>query len=299
MRLARAGGVRLHQGLEPRGVFVLRRGGALGGRLHAGGRGHRGKLERDRHRRRADRPAPTAPVRCTSSRRWAGRGRSRRTSRRPTHTSWTPSALRWRSRPTARRWSSSRPASRRARPASTVTRPTEAPIKRARSMSSRASARAWSQQAYVKASNAQADDSFGGSVRALRRRRHAGRRRIGRRTRARPASTDRDRRECRELRRRLRLHAQGGTWSQQAYVKASNPGLSNFFGIVALSGDGATLAVGAPTESSAATGIDGNQADQSALNSGAVYVFARDGADLVTAGVRQGVQRRSGRPVRS
>ena len=36
--------------------------------------------------------------------------------------------------------------------------------------------------------------------------------------------------------------------------------------------------VGAPDEDSAATGIDGNQADNSADLAGAIYVFARSGA---------------------
>jgi cysteine-rich repeat protein len=70
----------------------------------------------------------------------------------------------------------------------------------------------------------------------------------------------------------------GGTWSQQAYVKASNTAVRDVFGIsLALSGDGATLAVGAVGEDSAATGINGDQADNSANGSGAAYVFARSG----------------------
>jgi cysteine-rich repeat protein len=71
----------------------------------------------------------------------------------------------------------------------------------------------------------------------------------------------------------------GATWSQQAYVKASNTGTSDQFGwSVALSCDGSTLAVGARLEDSAATGIDGNQADNTITDSGAVYVFTRSGA---------------------
>ena len=51
--------------------------------------------------------------------------------------------------------------------------------------------------------------------------------------------------------------------AQQAYVKASNSGFSDQFGIsVALWGD--TLVVGAQGERSAATGIGGDQADDSA-----------------------------------
>jgi hypothetical protein len=71
----------------------------------------------------------------------------------------------------------------------------------------------------------------------------------------------------------------GTTWSQQAYVKASNTGVSDFFGAfgLALSADGNTLAVGAPAEDSAATGIDGNQADNSASSAGAAYVYTRSG----------------------
>jgi hypothetical protein len=65
-------------------------------------------------------------------------------------------------------------------------------------------------------------------------------------------------------------------WSQQAYIKASNTGQDDQFGFsVALSDDGNTLAVAAPYEDSGATGINGNQADDSMPNSGAVYVFTR------------------------
>jgi hypothetical protein len=69
-----------------------------------------------------------------------------------------------------------------------------------------------------------------------------------------------------------------GAWSQQAYVKASNTGQDDAFGwSVALSGDGATLAVSAEQEDGNATGVGGNQADDSEPNSGAVYVLVRDG----------------------
>ncbi len=72
----------------------------------------------------------------------------------------------------------------------------------------------------------------------------------------------------------------GSSWSQQAYVKASNTDAGDWFGAaVALSADGHTLAVGAPWESSAASGIDGNQHDNTLEGSGAVYVFTRSGGD--------------------
>ena len=65
-----------------------------------------------------------------------------------------------------------------------------------------------------------------------------------------------------------------GVWSQQAYVKASNTGAGDGFGrSVALDDD--TLVVGAPFEDSSAKDVNGNQGDDSASNSGAVYVFTR------------------------
>jgi hypothetical protein len=71
----------------------------------------------------------------------------------------------------------------------------------------------------------------------------------------------------------------GAQWARQAYVKASNAGAGDYFGSsVALSADGNTMAVAAHWESSAATGVNGNQADDSLAQAGAVYVFTRSGA---------------------
>ena len=72
----------------------------------------------------------------------------------------------------------------------------------------------------------------------------------------------------------------GDDWAQQAYIKASNPGQSDMFGLsLALSVDGNMLAVAAPWESSAATGVNGDQNDNSIPQAGAVYVFTRTGDD--------------------
>src|SRR5919198_1360060 len=75
------------------------------------------------------------------------------------------------------------------------------------------------------------------------------------------------------------VYARGAAgWTEHAYIKASNTDQDDQFGFnVALSADGNTLAVSAPFEDSAATGINGNQADNSMPNSGAVYVFTRNG----------------------
>jgi len=73
---------------------------------------------------------------------------------------------------------------------------------------------------------------------------------------------------------------QGESWMQQAYVKASNPGINDHFGSsVALSRDGNTMAVAAHWEASGATGINGNQNDDSVPQAGAVYVFTRTGTN--------------------
>ena len=73
----------------------------------------------------------------------------------------------------------------------------------------------------------------------------------------------------------------GNTWSQQAYLKASNTEGQDLFGTsVAIYGN--TIVVGAPGEDSAATGVNGNQADNSAsggwFSAGAAYVFTRTGS---------------------
>jgi len=74
----------------------------------------------------------------------------------------------------------------------------------------------------------------------------------------------------------------GTTWTQQVFMKASNPGKEDWFGVrIAISGDGNTVAVGAQNEDSAAKGINGKQDDDSAAEAGAVYVFTRTGTTWV------------------
>lgn len=64
------------------------------------------------------------------------------------------------------------------------------------------------------------------------------------------------------------------TWIQEAYVKASNTGVGDAFGYaLAFDDNSGTLAVSAVLEASAATGIGGDQSDDSAPQSGAVYLY--------------------------
>lgn len=66
----------------------------------------------------------------------------------------------------------------------------------------------------------------------------------------------------------------GGAWRHEAYIKASNTGSGDHFGgALALSGN--TLVVGARREQSNATGVNGNQSNNSVMESGAAYVFRK------------------------
>jgi len=63
-----------------------------------------------------------------------------------------------------------------------------------------------------------------------------------------------------------------------AYLRASNADPGDQFGLaLALSRDGSTLAVAAPTEAGGDNVINGNQASNTSPDAGAVYVFVRSG----------------------
>ncbi|MFT6818967.1 MAG: NDP-sugar pyrophosphorylase family protein [Myxococcota bacterium] len=132
----------------------------------------------------------------------------------------------------------------------------------------------WSQQAYLKASGTSAQGYFGNSV-ALSGDTLA----VSAYREGRPATGVNGNESSGSRPESGAVYVftrSGGVWSQQAYVKASNTGVTDQFGwSVALSGD--TLAVGAPREDSAATGVNSGQTSNSASDSGAVYVFARSG----------------------
>ena len=68
----------------------------------------------------------------------------------------------------------------------------------------------------------------------------------------------------------------GSTWSQEAMLKAHEPGADDRFGI-AVDVNGDTAIVGGYYEDSAATGVDGDATDDSSIDAGAAYVFERSG----------------------
>jgi hypothetical protein len=65
-------------------------------------------------------------------------------------------------------------------------------------------------------------------------------------------------------------------WVQQSYLKAPNSAAMLGFGAsLSVSADGKRIAIGAPNENGGSEGVNGDQTNQSALRSGAVYVFTR------------------------
>ena len=136
----------------------------------------------------------------------------------------------------------------------------------------------WSQQAYIKASNTGADDQFGTSVALSGDGDTLAVGAIGEDSNATSIDGNQANNSASNAGAVYVFTRSGGTWSQQAYVKASNAEANDQFGnSVALSGDGDTLAVGAPGEDGNATVVDGDHTNNSASNSGAAYVFTRTG----------------------
>jgi hypothetical protein len=132
----------------------------------------------------------------------------------------------------------------------------------------------WTQQAYLKASNAGAGDAFGTSVAVS-----ADTIVVGANLEDSNATTiggDGANDDAAESGAAYVFLRDGTSWSEQAYLKASNAEAGDGFGgTVAISGD--TVAVGASLEDSGALGVDGDQGNDAAEDSGAAYVFERSG----------------------
>ncbi|MEM9456146.1 MAG: FG-GAP repeat protein [Myxococcota bacterium] len=138
---------------------------------------------------------------------------------------------------------------------------------------------AWIQQAYIKASNSDSEDYFGSSVVLSADGRILA---VGAPLEdscaqgvAGPETNELD---CSNSGAVYVFERTVSSWSQRAYIKASNTGASDYFGeSIALSDDGRTLAVGAHRE-------DSNSADNEGsnflVNAGAAYVFAQDGRGI-------------------
>ncbi len=141
----------------------------------------------------------------------------------------------------------------------------------------------WSQEAYIKASNTEESDRFGKSM-ALSRdgttlavgAYYEDGGLAGPRVSDAAAEADNSSSESGAA---YVFSYSGSAWSQQAYIKASNPGVNDQLGRgIALSGDGNQLAVGAYREDSEAYGVNQNQNSEGKVDAGAVYVFTRSTA---------------------
>jgi len=138
---------------------------------------------------------------------------------------------------------------------------------------------AWSQQAYIKASNTNASDYFGSSLALSADGSTLAVGATGEDSNATGIGGNQADNSALEAGAVYVFTRSGSAWSQQTYIKASNTNANDNFGIsLALSADGSTLAISADREDSNATGIGGNQADNSAIQAGAVYVFTRAGS---------------------
>ncbi len=137
----------------------------------------------------------------------------------------------------------------------------------------------WSRQAYIKASNAEGHDRFGyaidlsadgnllvvgaygedGSATGLNgvQNNASG-----------PANSDGGSAGAAYVFKR-----QNGTWTQLAYLKPTNTEREEYGRAVAISGNGAIVAVGDDYEASAATGVGGDERDNSAYAAGAVFLY--------------------------
>ncbi len=136
----------------------------------------------------------------------------------------------------------------------------------------------WAQEAYLKASNTDADDRFGYSVALFGDTLAVGA--YHEDSAATGINEEQDDNTATDSGAVYVFRHNGTNWVQEAYLKASNTDAGDNFGFsLALSGD--TLAVGAYHEDSAATGINDDQADNAASDSGAVYVFQRSGTNWV------------------
>jgi hypothetical protein len=132
----------------------------------------------------------------------------------------------------------------------------------------------WSQQAYLKASNAEANDNFGVSVGISGDSLVVGA--VYESGSAAGVNGNAFDNSCGTSGAAYVFARSGTTWTQQAYLKASNPGVADYFGnTVAVSDD--TIVIGAYTEDGSATGVNGAN-NNLVLNAGAAYVFVAPSA---------------------
>jgi hypothetical protein len=133
----------------------------------------------------------------------------------------------------------------------------------------------WTQSAYLKASNGEASDAFGNVVALSADGKTLLATSMAERGGVAALNGDLSDNSLFGAGAGYVFNKSNSSWTQSAYLKASNVGPGHYFGYsAAISADGATIVIGAPGEGGGASGIDGDQSDHSKLNSGAVYVFS-------------------------
>ncbi len=128
----------------------------------------------------------------------------------------------------------------------------------------------WNQEAFLNASNPSVDDIFGRQVALSADGNHLVVGGLWEDSNASGVAGDQNNSGALDAGAVYTFARSGSSWSQQAYVKASNTGAGDWFGhAVVLSSDGSTLAVGASYEDS----NGGAQSNNAATDSGAVYIY--------------------------
>ena len=123
----------------------------------------------------------------------------------------------------------------------------------------------WQHQAYLKASNADAGDWFGRSVAVSA---------DGRSIVVGAPWEDGSSNTLSDAGAVYVFTWNAGAWGQQGYLQSPNPDAHDYFGwSLDVSSNGSTVAVGVQGESSNATGINGDETNDDAEWSGAVFIF--------------------------
>jgi len=137
----------------------------------------------------------------------------------------------------------------------------------------------WTQQAYLKASNAESGDNFGYSVAIFENTIVAGA--LYEDSNTLGINGDEANNGAADSGAAYVFTRSGSSWTQQAYLKASNTEANDWFGYsVAVWNDGTLnyILVGAPWEDSDANGVGGNQSDNTAWDAGAAYYITGSGS---------------------
>lgn len=133
---------------------------------------------------------------------------------------------------------------------------------------------AWSQQAYLKTSNADAGDRFGHSVSVRGDLLVAGA--ISEAGAATLVNGNQASNAMAQAGAAYVFQRTGAAWAQQAYLKSSNPDQQDQFGMSVAAGEHSVL-IGVSHEDSSAQLTDGNAADNGRIDSGAAFLFVRNG----------------------